>query len=59
MFKSEKDNLIANVLGWIAALVIIYSAINFKPPLWFNIAFPLIMGVPTFGTIRRILKRDK
>ncbi|CDQ39971.1 hypothetical protein BN990_02289 [Virgibacillus salexigens] len=58
MFKSEKDNLIASILGWIAVLIIIYNAITFEPSLWFIIAFMLIMGIPTYRSIRRILKKD-
>ncbi len=58
MLKSEKHNLVANILVWIAALIIIYNAITFEPSLWFNISFPLIMGIPTFRSIRRILKKD-
>ncbi|NYF24354.1 hypothetical protein HDC33_001179 [Sporosarcina sp. JAI121] len=33
MFKSEKHNLITNIILWITALIIIYSAIPYKTPL--------------------------
>ncbi|GGJ77078.1 hypothetical protein GCM10007111_43420 [Virgibacillus kapii] len=57
MFKSEKHNLIANIIVWIAAIIVIYNAILFEPPLWFNILFPLILGIPIIKNIYRIVKK--
>lgn len=59
MFKSEKHNLILNVIILIVGLIVIYSVIPFSPPLWFNIVYPLIIGIPVIGSVYKILRKDK
>lgn len=58
MFKSEKYNLITNIIIWIAALIIIYNVILFEPPLWFNILFPLIMAIPIIRSIYKMVRNN-
>lgn len=58
MFKSEKHNLIADITFRIIALIVIYSSITFKPPLWFNILFPLLTGLPIIEGVYKMLRKD-
>lgn len=58
MFKSEKHNLIADITFWIISLIVIYSIITFKPPLWFNILLPLLMGLPVIVGVYNMLRKD-
>lgn len=58
MFTSEKHNLIAGITFMIIALIVVYSTITFKPPLWFNILLPLLVGLPVIEGVYKILRKD-
>ena len=59
IFKSKKHNLIADITFWIIGLIVIYSIITFKPPLWFNILLPLLMGLPVIVGVYKMLRKDR
>lgn len=58
MFKSEKHNLIADIVLRIAAIIIIYSVSSFEKLLWFNILFPLLIILPIIGKVYRLQKNN-
>ncbi|MBM7578636.1 hypothetical protein [Jeotgalibacillus terrae] len=59
MFKSEKHNLIANILVWILVLIVVFNTIRFDPPLWFNILMPAITAIPIFKSIYKLRRGDE
>lgn len=57
MFKSEKHNLIANIIIWILAVILVFNVVSFDPPVWFYILVPLLMSTSIIRSIYRIRKQ--
>lgn len=59
MFKSEKHNLIADIILGIAAIIIVYSVSSFEKNLWFNVLFPLLIFIRPIGIIYKMYKNKQ
>ncbi len=59
ILKNEKHNLIGDIIFRIITLVVTYSVMTFEPPLWFNIIFPLLVGMPVVTSFYKLHRKDK